>query len=686
MGAGHDGAARELVRRLQAQGTDAEMRDFLTSAPLRIGSLLKSSYAFQMRYLAWTYDLTYRLLFRVPVLCPPIGRAMTRLTGHHLLAWIAEYEPDVVVSTYPMTSIVLGQLRRHGQLELPTINFITDFGVHPLWTHPGIDLNLAVHARPAALAEIHSGRPSIATGPMVSPRFADVQDRLATRTMLGLASDDRAVLIVSGSWGVGDVTNTYRAIAASGQYVPVVVCGHDERLRARLARLPGGRVVGWTNDMPALMAAADALVENAGGLTAMEALSVGLPIISFRPIAGHGKENTTEMQAAGVSRVAQTAKQLLFLLDELTTPGPARQASVDTGKAMFALDPTRIVTYAARVGAAQLNDTEALAALAAEADDLDIEMDVDVDFDIEFDPAAELALLSAAASDANPADDDEDDDNDGELAPVVPIGTRWHGGPVKGDDDEDEEEVALEPTGTDGAAASDRSRPRRPSVRVARFAALLAAFPLIWAALTTGVGVATAYGAGVAHARSDPAHVAYLGVRLAEPELSDPVIAQQLAALHATAVIDEETAASDPVGVQHLVSLGVNVENGGAGPRFNDDGHRILQSPWTRATGDVDASQFLAAITGEPVKVFVPGRRLNAFDLGACYDAHSVPVVPNEILSPSHDDPLGNLVARHTYLVNGKDATPAQVQELLNQLSAQLAVAKLSGAPLSDLA
>ena len=43
--------------------------------------------------------------------------------------------------------------------------------------------------------------------------------------------------------------------------------------------------------MPALMAAADALVENAGGLTCMEAFAVGLPVITFQPIAGHGKDN-----------------------------------------------------------------------------------------------------------------------------------------------------------------------------------------------------------------------------------------------------------------------------------------------------------------------------------------------------------------------------------------------------------
>jgi UDP-N-acetylglucosamine:LPS N-acetylglucosamine transferase len=726
MGAGHDGAARELVRRLKAEGHEAEMRDFLASAPLRIGALLKSSYEFQMRHVAWSYDLTYRMWYRLPALCPPLGRFMARLTGPHLLVWATEYQADVIVSTYPLTSVVLGQLRQGGRLDVPTINFITDFGVHPLWTHPGIDLNLSVHPRPAAVAEAKSGRPTIATGPMVSPRFAEPQHRAGTRQALGLADTDRAVLIVSGSWGVGHVASTFRSIAASGRFVPIVVCGTDEHLRERLSHVPGGRVLGWADNMPALMAAADALVENAGGLTAMEALSVGLPIISYRPIAGHGKENTAEMQKAGVSRVARTPGQLLQFLDQVTAEGPARQAMIDAGRAMFVADPTRYVEHAAAVGAVRLGDRDLLAAVGAGFANVNPDELAAAADRVAFDPAEELrALLAGAASAAGGPD----------LAPVVPIGLARSGDSATSDGvealpatgTESAEIVALKPrpsvapppgpagddgaeweqlaaTGTDGRdnrPSDDRPsddgpgggptedvgprRPRRPSVRVARLAALVAAVPLLWAALTSGVNVATAYGAGVAHPASHPGNVAYIGVRLDDTQISDPVIAQQLADLHATAVVDEQTALSNPGEVQHLVTLGIDVENGGAGPRVNSEGHRVVQSPWTRANGDVAASHLLARIAGQPVNVFVPGRRLNAFDLMACYGAHNKTVVPDRVLQPADDDPLVHVTARHTYLVTGAKATTQQMESTLSQLGARLAAAGLSGAPLSDL-
>jgi hypothetical protein len=76
-------------------------------------------------------------------------------------------------------------------------------------------------------------------------------------------------------------------------------------------------------------------VENAGGLTSLEALRAGLPVVSFQPIAGHGRENTAGMAAAGVSRLAANSDELLEALEELTSTPDERAAQVDAGWAMF---------------------------------------------------------------------------------------------------------------------------------------------------------------------------------------------------------------------------------------------------------------------------------------------------------------------------------------------------------------
>lgn len=371
MGAGHDGAARTLADQLRAAGHVAEVMDFLRSGPLRIGSALRRGYEFELRHAPSAYDATYRLWYRVPWLCPAVAWIVTLLTRRRVMRWIDRFDPWVVVSTYPLSTLCLGRLRQTGRLTVPAVNFITDFGVHPLWVHRGLDLNLAIHGLPAEVAAERSGRRSLFTGPAVSARFdpAGLPTRDAARARFGIEPDQRAVLVVAGSWGVGNVAQTYSAIARDGRFLPVVVCGRDDRLRRHVGSLartsPGpSLILGWTDDMPALMAACDALVENAGGLTSLEAMRAGLPVVSFDPIAGHGVENTSAMDRVGVARLAADAETLGRILAEVTEAGPGRQAQIQRALDMFRCAPADAVLDASASPVVATSPTRRRVALA----------------------------------------------------------------------------------------------------------------------------------------------------------------------------------------------------------------------------------------------------------------------------------------------------------------------------------
>ncbi|MHB1533620.1 MAG: MGDG synthase family glycosyltransferase [Acidimicrobiales bacterium] len=594
MGAGHDGAARELAARLRAEGHEAEVRDFLSSGPLRIGAALRWGYEFELRHIPSAYDASYRLWYRVPWLCPLVAWLVALLTRRRLQKWIRAGKVDVVVSTYPLSTLSLGRLRSQGRVRVPAVNFITDFGVHPLWVHKGMDLNLAVHAGPAEVAKRRTGKPAIASGPVVSPRFGPgtPAERAAAREVIGLRPEDRAVLVVAGSWGVGGLDETFTAVAASGRHVPVVVCGRDARLREHvqsLAAAGGARravVLGWTDDMPALMQACDALVENAGGLTSLEALRSGLPVVSFRPIAGHGRENTSAMAAAGVSRLAADPAELTAALDVLCAPGPERDEQIAAGQAMFKED------------------------------------------------AASLIVAVAGG----PLD-------------------RW-------------------PT----------HHRRRMATRTAT--GLVATAALAWGGLTTGVGVAAAAGLGVAHPGPDPGAVAFVGVRLDVQELGDPTVTSALELLGASAVVDQRSAAQAPAAVAALARAGVDIESAGSGARRTPSGALSRPALWNRARSDTTSGRRLAALTGEPVRVFVPSRRLNVFDLVDCSHAHDIVVVPNKVLKvadPDASTALAALAAHKIYEIDGIGADPTQLVTFLAQTRDGLAARRLHAAPLSAL-
>jgi len=360
MGAGHDGAARELRRRLQDRGHRVTLVDYLDAVPLRIGPALRSAYKWQLRLVPSTYEASYQTWVDNPSRAQPLATALAAVTGPAVRRWVAASRPDVIVSTYPLGSLVLGRERQRGTLATPVATFVTDFAVHPLWTHPGVDLHLAVHPQAAAEARRLSGRDATAPGPLVPERFLSVdadpargvgdsapgsaraQDpaqraaRAQARARFGISADQRVVLLVAGSWGVGQIAETFADVVATGRYTPLAVCGRNESLCRKLSSLPGGQAIGWTEAMPDLLIAADVLVQNAGGLTCMEAFATGLPVVSYRPIAGHGLANAAEMERAGVALYAHDAAELETVLDEAT--GRQRRHLAAAGQAMFAGD------------------------------------------------------------------------------------------------------------------------------------------------------------------------------------------------------------------------------------------------------------------------------------------------------------------------------------------------------------
>jgi len=354
MGAGHDGASRELIRRLEADGNEARMVDFLDAAPLGLGTVMRVTYEFQLRRAPWAYEATYRMWSVLPALCRPLVTVVSLLTRRRLRRWISDWSPDVIVTTYPLGSVVLGTERQRGRIKIPVVTFVTDFAVHPLWVHPGVDLNLCVHEQSAEVAARRTGKPSFARGPLISDRFRSaLPARDEARRSLGLGDDERAALVVAGAWGIGDITETFDAILATGRYTPVAVCGNNASLARKLASRNQGRVLGWTDEMPKLMAACDVLVQNAGGLTCMEAFAVGLPVVTFRPIPGHGRENAADMERAGVAPIAATDEDLAPALDRATSL--AGRKMVAAGKAMFCGDPADEIIALADAAAERLS-------------------------------------------------------------------------------------------------------------------------------------------------------------------------------------------------------------------------------------------------------------------------------------------------------------------------------------------
>ncbi|MHB8491673.1 MAG: MGDG synthase family glycosyltransferase, partial [Solirubrobacteraceae bacterium] len=288
--------------------------------PLRM--VVEDGYRVQLRVAPWTYSVVYFMLERVwPVRM--LVRKMLYLVGSRPLATcIREYDPDVVVSTYPVVTVVLGRLRRLGIVRCPTVATITDLTGLFFWAQPGIDSHLVCYGESVPAVERIAGRGSAQlVTPLISAEFLEPRSPARSRRALGLPEDGRMVVVSGGGWGVGDIEGAVRELARVNDITSVVcLAGRNEdlaeRLRASFSREPQVTVLGFTSRMPELLAAADVLVHSTGGVTCLEAKAASLPVVSYGLPVGHAGLNTRAMAKLRLLRLADDIDELRELVRE----------------------------------------------------------------------------------------------------------------------------------------------------------------------------------------------------------------------------------------------------------------------------------------------------------------------------------------------------------------------------------
>jgi processive 1,2-diacylglycerol beta-glucosyltransferase len=348
VGAGHDGAARELARRLAGAGAVAEVRDFLDAVPLPVARFLREGYAAVLGLAPPAFEFLFRRLERHGALWRA-ERLLCAMAEDTVARWIADVRPDVVVSTYPLAGQTLGTMRADGRVSAPVVSYLTDPAVHASWLHPAVDAHLTVTAATARQGELDYGMPFVVAGPLVPERFArvpDLEDLVDLRRELDLPTDRPVALLVAGSLGLGDVVPTVQHVIAAG-LASVVLCARNEALRRRLDRVPGAVPLGWRTDVHRLMHVADVLVQNAGGLSFTEAFVAGLPAVTYRPIPGHGRANARVLDAAGLAPWAGGPEELAGLLHSRSLATRTPPVVDDPTDLVLAMIPARPATAAA---------------------------------------------------------------------------------------------------------------------------------------------------------------------------------------------------------------------------------------------------------------------------------------------------------------------------------------------------
>jgi UDP-N-acetylglucosamine:LPS N-acetylglucosamine transferase len=318
VGEGHATAARALAQQLEADPTPAEVTvvDGLEAMGRLLRLVVEDGYRVQLRFMPWTYTLFYSLLEHVLPVRWLVRRLLYLFGSRSLARHIAEHAPDVVVSTYPVITVVLAHLRHTGVIRCPTVATITDLTGLFFWAQPGIDTHLVCYGESVPAVERIAGQGSARlVHPLISAEFLTPRCPLEARRALGLPERGRMAVVSGGGWGVGDIEGAVRALCRVAEISSIVcLAGRSEQLAMKLRHSFAGEervhVYSFTDKMPELLAAADVLVHSTGGVTCLEAKAAGVPVISYGLPVGHASLNTRAMAKLKLLRMANDLKEL----------------------------------------------------------------------------------------------------------------------------------------------------------------------------------------------------------------------------------------------------------------------------------------------------------------------------------------------------------------------------------------
>ena len=334
-GGGHRAAANALGRVLEQQRRPFEVRmvnlqEMLDSIDVfrrLTGFRLQDLYNLMLKK-GWTLG-SPQLTAGMHAVIRLFHRQQVRLLEK---MWL-ESRPDLVVSLVPNFNRALHESLRRSLPGVPLVTVLTDIADYPphFWMEPQ-DQHLICGSDKAVAQARNMGhavsRIFQVSGMILNPAFYEIapltaQARARERAQLGFNSERPVGLVLFGGQGAAVMLDIAREL--SDRHQLLLICGHNQKLAARLRALPHRAplfVEGFTKDIPKYMQLADYFIGKPGPGSISEAVAMRLPVIVERNAWTLPQEryNAEWVRETGIGIVLPNFRSIGRAVDELLEP------------------------------------------------------------------------------------------------------------------------------------------------------------------------------------------------------------------------------------------------------------------------------------------------------------------------------------------------------------------------------
>jgi processive 1,2-diacylglycerol beta-glucosyltransferase len=309
-GEGHNSAARGIQQGLAriAPGAHVEVHDLFAETYVRLNELVRKSYLSVINRWPRFWGYVYRWLDRKRDFDKDFAR-FTQLK-RQFSRLLTEFQPDVVVSTFPPYPYLLQQILGPNR-RCKSVVVITDsITVNSIWYRCAADYFLAPNPQSAAVVQAGGIAPELIKtfGFPVNPKFADLPRDRPT-----LSDESRPRVLYMINAGTGRAPELVQLLLQLNLDLTVTV-GRDEKLRhaiEAIAPLPRQKILGWTEELPRLLCQSHLLIGKAGGATVQETIAAGCPMIINHIVSGQEEGNARLIVETDSGAIALSNNQVI---------------------------------------------------------------------------------------------------------------------------------------------------------------------------------------------------------------------------------------------------------------------------------------------------------------------------------------------------------------------------------------
>lgn len=314
-GEGHNSCAKAIKEVYDAEGVPCEIIN-----PVRFVA------EWFAKFVHWTHTATYQKhpkVFRVGYRFTQKNNDLTTKRGSFpywvlslgakkLHEYIIQNNITDILCVHPLLMMMVSELQRKYGLDIPVAFVATDYTCCPgvqdskpdICFIPDITLGEEFVCENIRFSQL------AVSGIPVRQQFYKTTDKETAKRLFGIPADAPHLLMMCGSMGCGPMEEMLDALSVESSFHTTIVCGNNERLQQRLAEKYANRkhvhILGFVQDISALMDSADLFITKPGGLSSTEAAVKCLPALYIDAVGGCEDYNLEFFVSRGCAEAADS--------------------------------------------------------------------------------------------------------------------------------------------------------------------------------------------------------------------------------------------------------------------------------------------------------------------------------------------------------------------------------------------